>query len=421
MFNHIMGIKYRLLRGMRDISGIEAEKISAAIAASKKIFAAFNYSEIMLPTMEEAALFARAAGETSDVVDKQMYVFKDKGDRVVALRPEGTAGAARYFAQTRAAASEAAVKLFYAGSMFRYERPQEGRYREFYQIGCEYFGNADPSCDAEVIHLADTLLETSGVAEREIIINTLGCPECRRVYAEAVKKFAEASSGELCDDCRRRIDKNPLRVLDCKVDAAKLSGFPRSADTLCPECLEHYSRVKAMLDGAGVKYTENSRLVRGLDYYTRTVFEIRSPRLGAQDAVAAGGRYDGLVYDIGGRPAPAAGFAVGVDRMIMASAAAEPKATRGIFIAVTSREMTAAASKLAAELRRAGLRTEGPVGFRSLKSQLGAADKMGLSTVIIMADEEMRDGDIIIKNMTDGTQKKSKLAGLAGQLAAETV
>ncbi|MDI6756621.1 MAG: histidine--tRNA ligase [Endomicrobiia bacterium] len=414
-----MGIKYRLLRGMRDISGAEAEKISRVVESAKKTFRAFNYSELMLPTMEEAALFARAAGETSDVVAKQMYVFKDKGDRTVALRPEGTAGAARYYVESGAAANSPIVKIFYSGSMFRYERPQEGRYREFYQIGCEYFGNSDAACDAEIIHLASMILDEAGVREREIFINTLGCPACRRSYADAVKKYAASLSGELCEDCLRRIEKNPLRVLDCKTDAEKLSDFPRSQDALCPECLKHYSEVKKLLDAIGVKYTEDFRLVRGLDYYTRTVFEIKSRLLGAQDAVAAGGRYDGLVEELFGRPTPAAGFAVGVERMLMASAGQKEKYDGGFFVAVTSPAITSAASKLAAEMRAAGIRTEGPLASKSLKSQLGAADKMGFGQVVIIADEELAYGDVIIKNMGSGEQKKMKLSGLVGQLAEQ--
>lgn len=411
-----MGIKYRLLRGMRDISGAEAEKISRVVESAKKTFRAFNYSELMLPTMEEAALFARAAGETSDVVDKQMYVFKDKGDRTVALRPEGTAGAARYYVESGAAAGAPVVKVFYSGSMFRYERPQEGRYREFYQIGCEYFGNSDAACDAEVIHLASMILDSAGVREKEIFINTLGCPDCRRSYADTVKKYAASVSGELCEDCLRRIEKNPLRVLDCKTDAAKLSDFPRSQDTMCSECLKHYSEVKKLLDAIGVKYTEDTRLVRGLDYYTRTVFEIKSRRLGAQDAVAAGGRYDGLVEELGGRPTPAAGFAIGVERMLMASDGYAKKSDGGLFIAVTSPDVIATAVKLAAELRAAGIRTEGPLASKSLKSQLGAADKMGFGAAVILADEELSKDCVILKDMNSGEQKTVNIQNIFDEL-----
>lgn len=391
------------------MSGEDARKIFAVETVSRRVFATFNYEEVKLPTIEEAALFLRTIGESSDIVEKQMYVFKDKGERTVALRPEGTAGAVRSYIQHNMAATGGITKLFYCGSMFRYERPQEGRYREFYQIGCEYFGNHDAVCDAEIIVVARKILSDCGVKNPKILINSIGCKECRPRYAKSVGEYASSIKENLCDDCRRRIGRNPLRILDCKTDSANLSGFPLSENYICSGCKERFERVKQILAAQNIAFTVEPKLARGLDYYTGTVFEITSEKLGAQDTVAAGGRYDNLVEDLGGKPTPACGFALGVERVVLASDGLPQVCAKKIFVAVAENTFTDIALNLAMELREKNLTVEGPLPGRSLKSQMNIANKLGFGTVIIFADEEFKNKEAIIKDMSTGSQTTVKI------------
>jgi len=431
-------MKYQRLRGMRDIDGDEAAVVSFIQETASRVARVYNYSEVILPTIEESELFTRAAGATSDIIEKQMYVFKDKGERTVALRPEGTAGAARYYVQSAMPAIAQKgipfVKIFYRGSMFRYERPQAGRYREFIQWGAEYFGNPEPLCDTEVISLLDAILEKCGLDERTLDINSLGCARCRPSYVSALKEFADGISDTLCEDCKRRLVSNPLRILDCKIDSPKISSsknFPRAIDFLCQDCSRHYDSVKKNLDASGIKYSENHLLVRGLDYYTRTVFEIKSAFSGgAQDAVAAGGRYDNLIEEIGGKPTPAAGFAIGVERLAGAiinksggvSVLEKIKSTlqgeSGYFIAVTSDGLISDAAALAATLRKNGIIAEGPIGNgKSLKNQLSVASRLNFEKTLILADEEFKSREeILVKDMATGNQQPVGLKNLIAEL-----
>ncbi len=427
-------MKYQKLRGMREIYGDEAKLISHILEASSHIAQNYNYSEVILPTIEEAELFTRTAGETTDIVEKQMYVFKDKGDRTVALRPEGTAGAARYYIQTAAPQTIQKgipfVKIFYKGSMFRYERPQAGRYREFIQWGAEYFGNSHPCADVEIISLLDNILEKVGLKDRVIYINSLGCSECRPRYIEELKKFISTIQDSLCYDCKRRLTSNPLRILDCKIDSPRiftLKDFPKPTEYLCTNCSNNYTEVKKLLNLIGLKYTEDHLLVRGLDYYTRTVFEVKSiSNAAAQDAVAAGGRYDNLIQQMGGKPTPAAGFAIGVERLASAIINNQPDYTKRnfllsdgkqptrYFIVITSDNLLPDAIKLSHNLRtKKGLFVEGPISGKSIKNQLALASRFNFEKTLILADEEFKERqEILIKDMSTGEQKAIKLSDL---------
>ncbi len=392
------------LRGMRDIIGEEAEKISSAEKCARKIFRSFNYEEVRLPIMEEASLFLRGIGDTSDIVEKQLYIFKDKGERTVALRPEGTASAVRCYIQNNLH-NLPLTKIFYCGSMFRYERPQEGRYREFYQIGCEYFGNPHYSADVEIILLAHRILSECGAKKHKIFINSVGCRECRPGLSAAIAEYADKIKNGLCSDCQRRARKNPLRILDCKVDSAKLENFPESFSLICPNCLRSFNGVKNLLGELGVSAYLNPKLVRGLDYYTGTVFEITSELLGAQSTIAAGGRYDRLVEELGGKQTPAVGFALGAERLALASEPINNKIENKYFIIAEDENFLSHATKLGNALREKNIITEWPLLGRSFKSQLNCANKLNFDFVIIFSDEHFDKNEIIIKKMSDGTQK----------------
>lgn len=398
-------MKYHTLRGMHDILPEEAEKIHRVEVIARRVFKNFNYSEIKIPTLEEASLFLRTIGETSDIVEKQMYIFKDKGDRTVALRPEGTAGVVRAFIEHNLDGRAAITKLFYCGSMFRYERPQEGRYREFEQIGCEYFGNSTALCDAEVITVAKKILDECGVKQK-ILINSIGCKKCRPSYTKIITDYASKIKHTLCNDCQRRLAQNPLRVLDCKIDAPKLKDFPKSEEHLCDNCKTHFNQLKNILESQDIDFEIEHRLVRGLDYYTGVVFEIKSDNLASQDTIAAGGRYDGLVEELGGKPTPACGFALGVERLILSSKLSEIPQQKKIFIAITNISFQKNALNLASSLRNKNYTVDGPFAGKSLKSQLNLASKLGFQYVVIFGEEEFKKGEIILKDMNSGEQKR---------------
>ncbi len=401
---------------MRDIIGQEASKIFLIKQKSREIFQSFNYVEIKLPSVEEVSLFLRTIGESTDIVEKQMYIFKDKGERTVALRPEGTAGVVRSCIQNNLFATYPVTKLFYSGSMFRYERPQEGRYREFYQIGCEYFGNGSAVSDAEIIILADKILGECGVKSRKININSIGCRECRPTYSQKIKEYSVRIKDTLCEDCQRRIDKNPLRVLDCRTDKKKLEDFPAAYEHLCRNCENHFYELKSILNEQKIDFAVEPKIVRGLDYYTGTVFEIKSDVLGAQDTIAAGGRYDCLVEEMGGKATPACGFAIGVERLILASENIPIKNSKKFFVAIQSDDFKNKALSLALKLRENRFVTEGPIPARSLKSQLNSANKMAFDFSIIFAEEEFKKNEVILKNMADGSQKTVKIENVVDEI-----
>jgi histidyl-tRNA synthetase len=428
-----MAIKYSAPRGTHDLWGREAAKLNLLEKIARNVLRCYGYSEVRMPIFEEAALFTRSIGEATDIVEKEMYVFKDRKERCLALRPEGTAGAARLYVEHALGQYDALNKYFYCGSMFRYERPQAGRYREFFQIGAEHFGNPEPSADAEMILLARDILDAAGlgggagVAGMKIHLHTIGCAECRPAFRQALLAYINDRKEQLCEDCARRATTNPLRVLDCKIDGPRMSDHPKMESYLCPECAAHFLAVQKLLAAAGCDYIVDAKLVRGLDYYTRTIFEIRpgaSTALSAssQDALAAGGRYDNLVAEIGGQATPAVGFALGSERVMLASKTLDAKLDESIgniiFVAVANAALEAEAFKFASQLRCAGdsvpsaplgtgsLSVQGPYAAKSLKSQMKLADKISASTVIIFGEEEFARGTVIVRDMKTQQQKE---------------
>ena len=404
-------MKFSAPRGTHDLYGDDAAKITSLENIARAVFKKYNYSEIRVPTFEDAGLFTRSIGETTDIVEKEMYVFNDRKGRKLALRPEGTASVVRSLIENNLDRVLPIAKLFYMGSMFRYERPQAGRYREFFQIGAEYFGVSAPSADAEIILLARQLLESAGVQDVTVLVNSLGCPECRPAYRQALLDCLKAKEGELCDDCAKRIERNPLRVLDCKIDSPKITTLPKMEEFLCPECKDHFQTVRTLLNVAGCKFSVESKLVRGLDYYNRTVFEIRSSKLGAQDAVAAGGRYDKLVSEIGGANVAAVGFALGSERVVMASdmlqALKANSDAKTIFIA-TAGNTIAEAFNFSAKLKESEntkLVVEGPIAGAQLKAQLRLADKVQASYTVIFGEEELKESKVVLRDMKTGEQE----------------
>ena len=307
-------------RGTKDILPDSVGDWNYVEGETRELCRRFGYSEIRTPIFEHTELFQRGIGEGTDVVDKEMYTFTDRGDRSITLRPENTASAVRAYLQNKLYAESNLVKLFYIGSMFRYDRPQAGRMREFHQFGVEALGEANPAVDAEVILLAMSLLEGLGLKDLELSINSVGCPKCRSKYRTMLQDFFRDKLDDLCEDCRSRFDRSPLRILDCKKDSDKpyMADAPKITDCLCDGCSDHFAKLKEHLANAGISFQHDPRLVRGLDYYTKTAFEIKYPPLGAQSAVAGGGRYDGLIEEMGGSPTPAVGFATGLERLLLA-------------------------------------------------------------------------------------------------------
>ena len=411
-------MKYKAPRGTHDLWLKSASDLRNLENTARRVFKNFNYKEVVFPTFEDTNLFTRTIGETTDIVEKEMYAFTDRKGRPLALRPEGTASVARMYIEHNLANEPEISKYFYMGSMFRYERPQSGRYREFYQIGAEYIGNPGPSADAEIILLSKSVLEASGIGDIAIHINSLGCDKCRVPFRDALKHFFSPDKNkklaeEICSDCKRRIAKNPLRVLDCKIDGHKFSGVPKMEDYLCEECKCHFNEVRALLDKSGCTYQVNHKLVRGLDYYTKTIFEIRSEALGSQDAVAAGGRYDNLIKGLGGSDTPAVGFALGSERAIMSKKGTAGEEDDIIFIAVSNSAMNNDAFGIADELRKRAIELslniviEGPISGKSLKSQLKTANKIGACKTVILGEEEYKNDILLLRDM--GTSEQSEI------------
>ena len=371
----------------------------------------FGYEEIRTPTFEYTELFQRGIGEGTDVVDKEMYTFEDRGGRSVTLRPENTASAVRAYLQNKLFADKSLVKLYYIGSMFRYDRPQAGRLREFHQFGVEALGIQNPTVDTEVILLAIDFLKSLGLNDLQLKINTVGCPKCRPVYRQKLQHYFNDKLNELCHDCQTRFDKNPMRILDCKADADKdfMQDAPKIKDCLCDECREHFDGVQKLLKAADVEFTIDERLVRGLDYYTKTAFEIQYPPLGAQSAIAGGGRYDGLIEEIGGSPTPAVGFAAGIERILVALEmqgllpSNEYKADT--FLVAVGDEAEAVAFELLIKLRRAGLTASMDFSKRSMKAQMKQAGKSNANFAIIIGEEEVKNNAVTIKNLENSEQE----------------
>ena len=376
---------------------------------------AYGYKELRTPVFEHTELFERGVGDTTDVVQKEMYTFTTKGGDSITLRPEGTAGAARALLEHGLFNDPLPIKAYYLTSCYRYEKPQAGRLREFHQFGMECYGTKDPAADAEMITAAKGLFDRLRLRDVRLEINSIGCPECRAEYHKALKAYFESYRDELCDDCKQRLERNPMRLLDCKNehDSAIAASAPTVLDYLCGECKDHFEKVKAYLDSNGVEYTVNPKIVRGLDYYTKTVFEFISGDIGAQSTVCGGGRYDGLIADLGGNPMPALGFAAGIERLLLTMDAQGVEIPTpepcDVYIASMGDEARKKASSLALSLRRAGLYAEFDVVGRGLRAQMKYADKLNAKYSLVLGDNEISGNKAQLKNMADGSQTEIPL------------
>ncbi len=380
----------------------------------------YSMKEVRIPVLERTQLYLRSTGETSDIVEKQMYTFadRDEGETVVALRPEGTPGVVRAYIEAGFDRTEPEQRLFYSGPMFRRERPQKGRYRQFYQFGVEVFGRPDAACDAELLIMIDELCRDLKVPFT-MEINSIGDQKCRPAFRSALVQWGRAHWNELCDDCHNRIDRNPLRLLDCKIDAKLTESAPNSLDYLCDECRAHFDTVKELLTAASVQYAVNPRMVRGLDYYTRTAFEVMAGGLGAQSTVVAGGRYDGLVEAMGGAAVAGIGFAIGVDRMALALQAAglAPSGAPDAAIIAMGPAATRHAIVVARNLRAANLNVEMLSPERKMKTLLARASKIGARVAVIIGDDELARGVVQIRDLKQSTQREVAVAEAARAIA----
>jgi len=414
----------RSVKGTRDLLPSETHLWQGVEAEARAVLGAYNFREIRTPILEQTALFARSVGEETDIVTKEMYTFADRDNESLTLRPEATASVVRAYIEHSLYNEGGIQKLYYIGPMFRRERPQKGRYRQFYQIGAEVLGSDHPTIDAEVIEMLMLFLSRLELQNTALLLNSVGCPICRPEYLRVLRHALEGVKGNLCADCQRRTETNPLRVLDCKVEADQpiIEKLPSILDHLGPECRQHFDRVTAELSERGIEYTITPRLVRGLDYYTKTTFEITSGALGAQNALLGGGRYDGLAEMIGGPPTPGIGFSIGEDRLVLAVAdAAQGKAgwsasPVAAYIVWMGDRTLAPARQLARELRRQGLSVE--IGYEptKLKKSMGIASRIGARFAVIIGEGELQSGRYQVKDMTSGEQQEVEPAGLTDYL-----
>ena len=414
----------RSVKGTRDLLPHETGLWQRVEEETRRVFGAYNFREIRTPVLEETALFARSVGADTDIVTKEMYTFRDRDEESLTLRPEATASVVRAYIEHSLFNQRGIHKLYYVGPMFRRERPQKGRYRQFYQIGAEVLGSDHPSIDAEVLEMLVLFLERVGLREFQLLLNSVGCPKCRPDYVQHLREALAGVKEKLCADCQRRVDTNPLRVLDCKVEADQplIAKLPQILDFLCAECRQHFDRVTAELRARGIAFEITPRLVRGLDYYTRTTFEITSGALGAQNAVLGGGRYDGLSEMIGGPPAPGFGFAIGEDRLIMAVEEAgglKADNTVAAYVAWMGDAALAPATKLARALRREGLRVEIEYEPAKLKKALGNANRLQARFAIIIGEGELASGRYQVKDMSKGEQVEVDAAEVVPYLRAK--
>jgi histidyl-tRNA synthetase len=409
------------LKGTQDILPQDARLWQEIEAKSREFFAVYGYREIRTPIIEESALFKRSVGNESDIVKKQFYSFKDQGDRDICLRPEETASVCRAYLENQLDKTEGFVKLFYTGPMFRSERPQAGRYRQFHQIGVEVIGSYSEYLDAEVMFLLDDILKSIGIEDYTFHINSIGCEKDKAAIKDRLKKGLKDKVKDLCEDCTRRYDTNILRILDCKVGTCKTIVNSVSLDnTLCTSCNDKFLQLQAMLDKAEISYKVDQRLVRGLDYYTGIVFEAKAEALGAQDAIAAGGRYDNLVSDLGGKPAGATGFAIGMERIIQLLKdhpnLTLENSTPFVFIVALGDPAYARAFGMLSDLRNAGISADIDYQQKSFKAQMRYADRIGARYVMIIGDDELKKGTCVLKNMKDGSQEEVALDSVVKSL-----
>lgn len=399
------------LKGTHDILPEEMYKWDYMEGVIRKICDTYGYKEIRTPIIEGTELFQRGIGDTTDVVTKEMYTFTDRGNRSVTLRPENTASAVRAYLEHKMYGDQQVHKIFYIGSMFRYDRPQAGRYREFHQFGLEVLGASSPLADAEVIAMAWEIFHTFGLKDLKLHLNSIGDKNCRPTYREKLIQFLEGKKDQLCDDCRERLYKNPLRILDCKEEGCRHAseGAPIITDYLCEECQKKLESLESYLDALGIPYELDPSLVRGLDYYTNTAFEIQYTPLGAQSAVCGGGRYDGLVEEMGGPSTPGIGFAIGLERLLLAlemqGLIPQEKEKKRIYIAALGDQAEVMGVKIQQALREKGYTADMDLQGRSLKGQMKQSGKLKASFTVIIGNDEIESGQAVVKNMAEGKQE----------------
>lgn len=405
-----MGVITKKIKGTEDVLPKDSYRWQFVEDVMRKESAAYGFKEIRTPVFEHTELFARGVGQTTDVVQKEMYTFDTKGGESVTLRPEGTAGAARAVLEHGLVNDSLPIKASYFVSCYRYEKPQAGRLREFHQFGLECYGTQSPVADAELICAAQSIFDRLGIKQLRLEINSIGCPTCRAEYHKALKEYFYGYKDELCETCNSRLEKNPMRILDCKspVCSKIAGGAPKITDYLCDECKEHFASVQKYLDAAGVEYTVNPTIVRGLDYYTKTVFEFVTDFIGAQGTVCGGGRYDGLIEELGGKHLPSLGFAMGIERllMLMEKQGIEiPKpSTCDLYVAVMGESASLKSFEIIKAVRSCGLIAETDVVGRGLRAQMKYADKIGAKFSMVLGDNEIEQGKAVIKNMSSGEQ-----------------
>jgi histidyl-tRNA synthetase len=408
------------IKGINDILPDVVGHWQLVESVARQIFSHFGFSEIRIPIMEKTELFARSIGENTDIVEKEMYTFPDRNGQLLSLRPEATASVVRAFIQHRLHLQPTMRKFYTIGPMFRHERPQKGRYRQFHQINVEAFAMDDPMIDAEVIYMLLVFLQKLNISEIELHINSMGCTACRAPFRTSLADYLEQVSDKLCSDCQRRRLTNPLRFFDCKVDSCRLlrERAPVLIDHLCNDCLSNFKSVRGHLDSLDVAYSIDPHMVRGLDYYTRTTFEVITPHLGAQDAVGGGGRYNGLMKTLGGPDLPGIGFAIGMERLILLLHEKTQTTIEGgrLFVACIGDEAKKKGFRLVQELRLNGLFVEMDYEFKSLKAQMRKADKLGASHVLILGEDELARGVALLRDMTSSTQEELVLQGITDKL-----
>ena len=415
----------RAIKGTNDILPEESSKWQFVESKMLETALQFGFKEIRVPVFEHTEVFLRSVGDTTDVVQKEMYTFDDKGGRSITLRPELTAGVIRSAIEKGLVNGALPQKLCYIGGCYRYEKPQAGRLREFHQFGVECVGASAPNADAEVISLAKSVLDNIGIKNISLEINSIGCPECRKEYHKALKEYFSANAENLCDTCKDRLDRNPMRILDCKSPVCKkiAENAPVVIDYLCDDCRDHFEKVKANLNAMGIDFKVNPKIVRGLDYYTRTVFEFVSGDIGAQSTVCGGGRYDGLIGQMGGPQTPSLGFAMGIERLMMVLSAQNaelPEApTCDLFIATLGDNAVLKASALCYELRDEGYKAQTDICGRGLKAQMKYADKIGAKFTLVLGDNEVESGKATLKNMSTSETHEIALSEIVEELGEE--
>lgn len=409
-------------KGTKDVLPAESYKWHYIENIVRDITGKYGFSEIRTPTFEHTELFLRGVGETTDIVNKEMYTFEDKGKRSITLKPEGTAGVARSYVENGLSEAPQPMKMYYITPVFRYERPQAGRLREHHQFGVELYGSDSPYADVEVISVAKTLFDRLGIENLELNINSIGCPVCRSEYNKALKDYLKDHIDGMCPTCKERLDKNPLRILDCKEERCKAinANAPKVIDYLCDDCRNHHETVKNILTSLGISFKVNPNIVRGLDYYTKTVFEFVSTSIGAQGTVCGGGRYNNLVKEVGGKPTPAVGFGMGIERLIMVLEALGlslgENDVPSVYLAPLSQNEMMDTYRLVAELRAKGVSVDTDIMGRSLKAQMKYAGKRGYKYVVVLGESELANGLAKIKIMATGEEVAVQINNLADEI-----